>query len=634
MMFLKDQITERETGLNKKGEDNFEIPIFVQIQGMYRIINIDKTDTRPLIIPGGTIFTDTLLRIYRYNLLNRLFTESQKKDPVTLIDSLLDHMEIKIEIPEESLNNIPEKGPFIAVSNQPFRGIDYMILYKIIAAKRPDFKLLGNPVLLEVEPLREIIIPVNTLEKASHEKPSVSGVRNTLRHLGDGHGVGFFPAATDSEHYSAPGIIIDGMWNRAAIKLIRAAGVPVVPVYFHGTLPGIKYVFSRMNPLKHKPYIPSEVTRKRNRTISVRIGKPLGAKEQGDIKDIDLFGRYLRARVFSLSATIRHNEKRQGKLKKTKKPVPVIDSVEPQVLKDEFERIKSDYELFTTKNFTLLCTPSYVIPNIFREIGRLREITFREVGEGTNKSIDIDKYDFYFLHLIMWDNEENRIAGAYRLGPGDEIISRFGIKGFYISSLFKIKKSFAEYLSKSVELGRSFIVKDYQKKVIPLFLLWKGIMVFLLKHPSYRYLIGPVSISNDLSKFSKSLIVDYIKKWFFSSELAWYIKPRNEFKPAPDRFTDRQVLVDYSERDIDKIEKIIIDVEPGYRMPVLLKKYLEINGKIIGFNIDPDFNNCLDGLMILDLYDTPLEFIAGLSREMNDPLILDRFSAGKDKGSL
>jgi len=597
---------------------------------MYRIINIDKSDIRHLIIPEGTIFTDTLLRIYNYNLQNEFFTDSQKKDPITLIDSLLDQLEIRIEIFEESLKNIPAKGPFIAVANQPFRGIDYMILYKLMASKRPDFKLLGNRILLEIEPLREIIIPVNTLDKAPPSKPSVTGVRNTFRHLHEGHCVGFFPSATDSEHYSASGIIIDGIWNKTAIKLIRAAGVPVVPVYFHGTLSGIKYVFSRMNPLKHKPFIPSEVIRKRNRVVQVRIGKPLSVNEQGDIKNIDLFGRYLRARVFSLSTTVKTGEKVKVRLKRIKKPVPVIEAVDQETLKDEYIRIKPDYELFTSKNYSLVCAPSYVIPNIVREIGRLREITFREIGEGTNKSIDIDKYDFYYLHLILWDTEENRIAGAYRLGPGDEIISRFGIKGFYINSLFKIRKDFAVYLSKSLELGRSFIVKDYQKKVIPLFLLWKGIMVFLLKHPEYRYLIGPVSISNDLSKFSKSLLVDYIRRWFFSPELACYIKPHKKFIPEPDSYTDRQVLVDFSERDIDKIEKIIIDVEAGYRMPVLLKKYLEINGKIIGFNIDPDFNNCLDGLMILDLYDTPAEFISGLSREMNDPSIIERFSARKD----
>jgi hypothetical protein len=162
---------------------------------------------------------------------------------------------------------------------------------------------------------------------------------------------------------------------------------------------------------------------------------------------------------------------------------------------------------------------------------------------------------------------------------------------------------------------------------MPLFLLWKGIMVFLLKNSEYRYLIGPVSISNDLSGFSKSLIVEFVKTYFFNEELAKNIIPRKNFVVNTDNVTDRKIFIDNSERDINKIERIILDVEPGYRLPILLKKYMEINGKIIGFNIDPKFNNCLDGLMVLDLYDTPPDVIKGLSREMNDVSILERFKA-------
>jgi putative hemolysin len=181
-------------------------------------------------------------------------------------------------------------------------------------------------------------------------------------------------------------------------------------------------------------------------------------------------------------------------------------------------------------------------------------------------------------------------------------------------------------LSQTIELGRSFIAEEYQKKAIPLFLLWRGILVFLLRNTEYRYLIGPVSISNDFSQFSKSLIVEFIRKYFTNKDLASSIVPRKNFVVKTDNATDRNIIIDTSERDINKIEKIIMDVEPGYRLPVLLKKYLELNGRIIGFNIDPDFNYCLDGLLILDLYDIPIESIQGLSRDLNDPTILERFN--------
>jgi putative hemolysin len=218
-------------------------------------------------------------------------------------------------------------------------------------------------------------------------------------------------------------------------------------------------------------------------------------------------------------------------------------------------------------------------------------------------------------------------VGAYRIGKGKDIIESYGIKGFYINSLFRLKSSFQPVLSQSIELGRSFISEEYQKKTIPLFLLWKGIMVFLLRNPEYRYLIGPVSISNDFSKFSKSLIVEFIRKYFTDDRYARHIVPRKDFIVKPDKAIDRNIFIDSSESDINKIERIIIDAEPGYRLPVLLKKYLEINGRIIGFNIDPKFNYCLDGLLILDLHNVPVDYIMGLSRQLNDESIMERFKA-------
>ena len=256
------------------------------------------------------------------------------------------------------------------------------------------------------------------------------------------------------------------------------------------------------------------------------------------------------------------------------------------------------------------------MPVTLNEIGRLREITFREVGEGTNNSIDVDEYDLYYHQLIIWDKENKRIVGAYRLGKGKEIIEQYGIKGFYIESLFKIKKGFEYVLNESIELGRSFIVKEYQREPMALFLLWKGILYFLLKNPDYRYLIGPVS--NKYSTLSKVLIVEFIKANFFNNELARYIEPRTRFKVLFNQDIDKEVMLEYTESDIKKFDKFIKEVEPYYTMPVLLKKYLQQNAKIIGFNVDPAFNNCLDGLIILDLFDVPMETIESLTKEFED----------------
>jgi putative hemolysin len=581
----------------------------------------------PLIIPEGTMFTDTLLKLFKHKNLEKLYSESSEKDPVSLINAILENLKIKIEVPEEDIANIPSSGPFIAVSNHPFRGIDSMILMKMVHSKRNDFKILGSKLLYETGQLKDVIIPVNTLENPAESFSSIKGLREAVEHLKNGHCLGIFPTADDTVPWISPTIIIDPEWNHTVIKLTKIAGVPVVPVYFHGTRNRIGNIFSKMNILPGKAALPEELRNKKKREIRVRIGASISAKELSEFTDIIKLTRYLRARVYSLGKSIETPGK--GRLKLTGNRTdtePIVERVDEDILEKEVEEISKEYKLFETKNYSVLCAPVNVMPELFREIGRLREITFREVGEGTGKSIDIDEYDFYYYHLFIWDSDAKKIVGAYRLGKGREIMTTYGKSGFYINSLFGIRDGLNSILGESVELGRSFITRDYQKKVIPLFLLWKGIMVFILRNPDYRYLIGPVSITNDLSTFSKTLIVDFIKKYFYNEDLAKFVVPKKEFKTGKDKSGERSVLIDNSERDINKIEKVIIDVEPGYRIPVLVKKYLEINGRIIGFNIDPDFNNCIDGLLILDLYDIPDEFLKGLSREMNDPSILERFN--------
>ncbi len=588
--------------------------------------NDKKSEISALNIPEGTLLGDTLLQMLKYNILNRVYSESHDKDPLFLIDSLLNELDLKYDIPEEDLKNIPSDGAFITVSNHPYRGIDSMILYKIISRARSDFRIMASYLLHQITPLREIVIPVNTFETAGSVVSSFAGIKEGIIHLKDSHPLGIFPVGEVSSQIEVSKVIVDKEWQNAALKFIKNAGVPVLPVYFHGTKPRLSHIVGKVHPLLRTVKLPAELTQKKNRTVQVRIGSPITVREQSDFENVFQFGQYLRARTYSLGSALKV-KKFFSDYSYRRKPVPepLADPVPVDVLTREFNSIRKDYELFTIKNYTVVCAPTVKIPDIFNEIGRLRELTFRKVGEGTNKSADIDRYDIYFNHLFIWDTDENRIVGAYRIGKGREILDIYGIRGFYIDSLFKISSEFTNVLSRSLELGRSFIVEEYQKKTMPLFLLWKGIMVFLLKNAEYRYLIGPVSISNDFSKFSKSLIVDFIQKYFTDEEFARNIDPRKHFVVKPDKTIDRNIFIDTSERDINKIEKIIRDIEPGYRLPVLLKKYLELNGKIIGFNIDPKFNYCLDGLLILDIYNAPQEFIKGLSKELNDTSILNRF---------
>ncbi len=577
-------------------------------------------------IPGGNLIAGALMQIFRYNKLNRVYSSVNEKDTSGMLSSMLEQLEIRYEVSEDDLENIPATGSFITVSNHPYGGIDALILVKILYERRPDLKVMANFLLQRIEPIKDIILPVNPFETHKEARSSFTGMKEGLAHLREGHCVSIFPAGEVSTYQHDSNVILDREWNESALKFIMKAEVPVIPIYFHGTNSRLFHILGKIHPLLRTAKLPSELFNKRNRSIIVRVGKPITVKDQANFKDTARYGRYLRAKTYSLGTSLEVRKFYFNIFNRvSKRGVPVAGETAPDILTREFNRVREEHELFTTRNYSVICAPTHRIPNIFTEIGRLRELTFRAVGEGTGKSTDIDEYDFYYHHLVIWDTDENRIVGAYRIGKGKEILSQYGLKGFYISSLFKIKKPMIPVLDDSLELGRSFITLEYQKKALPLFLLWKGIFFFLLKNAEYRYLIGPVSISNDMTHFSKSLIVDFIRTYFFRADLAKYIESRKRFILKPDKVVDRDIFIDDAERDINKLEKILRDIEPGYRLPILLKKYIELNANIIGFNIDPKFNNCLDGLIILDLYEVPPDFIKALSKEFHDSSVKERF---------
>ena len=247
----------------------------------------------------------------------------------------------------------------------------------------------------------------------------------------------------------------------------------------------------------------------------------------------------------------------------------------------------------------------------------MREVTFREIGEGTNKRTDLDEYDINYNHLFIWDKESKMIVGAYRIGKGAEIFYSMGKRGFYLSELFKIKKQFYPILMKSLELGRSWIRKEYQQKPLPLFLLWKGIVQFLSKNSEYRYLIGPVSISNWFTKLSKSLIVEFIRNNNFDHELSQFVKPRKNFKVDFSKI-DKDLLTEGS-KTLKDLDSLISDIEiTNMRIPVLLKQYLALNAKIISFNIDPKFSDSLDGFLVLDIETIPNEILKKLGKNIQN----------------
>jgi putative hemolysin len=558
-----------------------------------------------------------LMEIMKINDVNKLFAQAQPKEGPEFVDAILEGIGVTIDFDERELKNIPTTGSFIAIANHPYGGVEGMVLLKILCMVRQDAKLMANFLLKKIPNLSDYFIAVNPFENIDHSS-SISGIKNTLELLANGTPIGIFPAGEVSSFKIETQQVTDRLWHPVVGRIIAKAKVPVVPIYFHGNNGLLFNLLSLIHPTLRTVKLPSELFNKQGHTIKLRIGKPINFEDIPENNNPTKLLNFLRARTYALGTGLEEEKKLfnpRNLFKIKKNPAEIPPAIDTAILEKEVEPLRENYKVWTEKNYEVFIVETSLIPNIIREIGRLREITFREIGEGSNKSVDLDEYDIYYHHLFIWDFESKMIVGAYRIGFGDEIFYSMGKKGFYIAELFKIKGQFTSVLKKSLELGRSFIRKEYQQKPLPLFLLWKGILKFLIDNPRYRYLIGPVSISNTFSKFSKSLIVDYITRNHFDHEMAQYVKPRKKFKVDFSKI-DTDVLL--SEGDTFKdLDNLISEVETtSMKVPVLLRQYIGLNAKIICFNIDPKFADCLDGFLVLDLQKVPQDMVEKLGKNL------------------
>ena len=293
----------------------------------------------------------------------------------------------------------------------------------------------------------------------------------------------------------------------------------------------------------------------------------------------------------------------------------LIAPIGKSLLCEEVAQLRKRHLLISRGKFEVFLAQARQIPSLLQEIARLRELTFRSVGEGTGNALDLDRFDDYYHNLFIWDKETQNIVGGYRVGAGKPIFRQYGAEGFYINSLFDIDPRFYPVLRQSVELGRSYIVPEYQRGLLPLFLLWQGILIFLIKNPHYCYLIGPVSISKYYSDVSKSLIVAFVRRYFFDHETARLIRPKTPFKPCLKQIDPEEVLNQFG-GELKDLDSFLETIEPRHlKVPVLLKQYTRQNAKFIGFNIDPNFSDSLDGLMLLDLKNLPKETLSLLHKK-------------------
>ena len=571
-----------------------------------------------------------VMRLAKINKVNDLYDKIKDLEGQEFFDKLLEELNVRYLAFQEDLAKIPKTGPFILVSNHPLGALDGVIMCKILTEIRPDFKVMGNFLLTKIKPMEPYVISVNPFEKRKEAYSSMSGMREALKHLSEGGCLGVFPAGEVSNKNNEYNEILDKEWQEPALKLIKKAQVPVVPMYFHAKNSRLFYNVSKIHPDLQTLLLPSEMVNKREKPIKIRIGRPVTPKILNEYETPKELGEFLRKKVYMMKSYFEDRKSVAEFLKVKNLNISPKEEVVVQNIIDEtpLAEILADREnlrkkegkmLFSNGDYEVYFTKFDEIPAMMREIGRQRELTFRAVGEGTNLPFDLDEYDKHYHHLILWDNVAQKIAGAYRMALGSEVMKNYGIKGFYTNSLFDFDQELQPFFKKVIEMGRAYISLEYQQKPLPLFLLWRGIVHVCLRNPEHKFLMGGVSISNRFSDFSKSLMIEFMRSHYFDPVVAQYVHPKNDYKVYLSE-RDKSLFFEGLDDDLNKFDKLIDDFEPEMRLPVLIKKYIKQNAKVVAFNVDPNFNDAIDGLMYIRISDLPEGTIKPVLEEMSEQL--------------
>jgi len=537
--------------------------------------------------------------------INAWYDELVHNDDITgpVFSRILSLMGITYQITSDDLAKIPLQGPLVVVANHPFGGLEGIILGDLLQHSRPDAKILGNYLLHKIEPIRDSIVSVDPFGRRSSVASNARTFRTCLKWLRAGHCLITFPAGEVAHYRFDQQRITDPEWSTHIAALIRMSGAQVLPIYFPGRNSLLFNLMGMIHPRLRTILLGRELAFRQRSRVRLFVGRPIANDRLiAQANDGEMIN-WLRLKTFFLSNRITSTSSPDlPPIPYTAAPRTVIEPVNRDLLAAEIAALASECCLLRHKQMAVYVADSEQIPHLLREIGRLREQTFREVGEGTGKAMDVDLFDSYYHHLILWNAQTSEVVGAYRMGETRDILSRFGRKGLYTHSLFKLKSGLLQYLDNSLELGRSFIRSEYQRQPNCLALLWKGIGAYLVRHPGHRILFGPVSISNSYHRVSKNIIVQFLQRCCTVKELSAHVNPRCPYRPVHHHRLDAE--------SIDDVSMMVSEIEDdGKRVPVLIKHYLKLNGQFIAFNVDRDFADAIDGLVVVDLLQTEVKLL-------------------------
>lgn len=530
-----------------------------------------------------------LKRLLHQDEINRFIHSHQHMEGLEFLDAVLDHFDFKYSISNRDRNNIPATGKVIIVANHPLGSLDGLAIVKMVSEIRPDVKIVATTLLSQIKPLENLFLSVDNFDAQTSQITNMKKIMATLKQE---QAVIMFPTGEVSR--IRPQGIRDGKWKSGFVRLAYRTDAPVVPVFIHGRNSTLFYSMSTLYKPLGTLMLVKEMFNKQDQEISFKVGKTIQAST---IKAMELtpkqVAKRMRKQVYRLARNIKK---------------PLFESIENIAHPANHKRMRDELKASNLIGKTQDGKHIYLFDyrsnsSVMKEIGRLRELSFRQVQEGTGKALDIDDYDRYYRHLVLWDDNDLEIVGSYRIGEGLPILVQKGITGFYCNSLFELRPDMVSYLEKSIELGRSFIQPRYWGKR-SLDYLWYGIGAYLQQHPQIEYMFGPLSLSAAYPEQAKQQIVNFYDTLFGQDQLLAiprlpYQYPQNEKFNAYRKTTqasDYKAAYAKLKEDLD---------EMGVRVPTLYKQYVEVckpgGCKFLGFNIDPEFSNCIDALILVQI---------------------------------
>ena len=524
-------------------------------------------------------------KIVHEESINEFLENNSHKKGFEFVDAVLDNFDFDYTVSSNDMQNIPSSGKVVIIANHPLGGLDALCLLKLVGKVRKDVKIVANDFLAGIEALSSLFVPIDNF-KQRQSKKDIKAIYDAINAE---QAIIIFPAGEVSRA-SAKGIK-DPSWNKGFLNFAQHCNAPILPILVDGKNSKIFYTISILNKTFSTLLLSNEMFKKRHKKVNIKVGEIIPNE---NIMPKGLDKKYL----------IQLYKKHLYALKKGKKSYFETQKAiaHPENRQDILNELKNSQKIGETSDGKIIYLYNYTDDSIvLKELGRLREFSFRSVGEGINKKRDTDKYDIYYEHIILWDKEDLEIVGSYRIGNGKFINSNLGISGFYSNTLFKYKDEFVPYIDDSIELGRSFVQPKYWGSRA-LDYLWYGIGAYLKANPQIKYMYGPVSISASLPKIAKDMLIYYYSYYYKNEQIL--LSSRLPYQYSVDIKSLKEMFDgDDKKSDFKKLKLALSNM--GVAVPTLFKQYSElcVDGGVNfqGFNIDPDFSNCVDGLIIVEI---------------------------------